>query len=271
MFIIMYTHILIRFGEIFLKGKNRGYFERKLIKNIEKVTGHRVHRLRSRFYMDYFENYHLLKRVFGIVSYSLCIKVDKDIDEIFKVALDVACKRKFDDFKIVTNRADKTFPIQSPQINVQVGQFIENESSCQFDFNSKNILEIEINQVAAFVFATREKCFGGLPSGVEGEVALIVENEASVLAGLMFLKRGCKLKLFYGVGGNDVDLALLEAYSVDSMGVVEDLSKFDDLALVSSQNFENYLKYDFSNMVFRPLIAYSKDRIDDELNMLNCL
>jgi hypothetical protein len=87
----------------------------------------------------------------------------------------------------------------------------------------------------------------------------------------MFLKRGCKLKLFYGVGGNDVDLALLEAYSVDSMGVVEDLSKFDDLALVSSQNFENYLKYDFSNMVFRPLIAYSKDRIDDELNMLNCL
>ena len=94
----MYTHILIRFGEIFLKGKNRGFFERKLIKNIEKVTGHRVHRLRSRFYMDYFENYHLLKRVFGIVSYSLCIRVEKDMGAISKVSLDVAERRKFSDF-----------------------------------------------------------------------------------------------------------------------------------------------------------------------------
>ena len=76
---MVYNTILLRYGEIFLKGKNRPVFERKLVENIKKIAKVRqVKKLRSRLVLDYFPNHHLLRDVFGLVSYSLALKVEKD-------------------------------------------------------------------------------------------------------------------------------------------------------------------------------------------------
>ena len=77
-----YSHIILRYGEIFLKGKNRKQFEQQLVRNIKSQTGQKVHCIRSRLILDYFNEHYLLKRVFGLVSYSPALFVEKDIDVI---------------------------------------------------------------------------------------------------------------------------------------------------------------------------------------------
>ena len=76
-----YTQILLRYGELFLKGKNRLFFENKLTSNINKLIGIKAQRIQGRLIMPYFPEHVKLKQVFGLTSYSLAIKTEKDKDE----------------------------------------------------------------------------------------------------------------------------------------------------------------------------------------------
>ena len=85
-----FTHLLLRYGELFLKGKNRGYFEQKLCQNIKSIAKvPAVQRIQGRLLMDFSPQHHLLTRVFGLVSYSPTLKVEKEIDVIERAALDL--------------------------------------------------------------------------------------------------------------------------------------------------------------------------------------
>ena len=108
-----YNSILLRYGEIFLKGKNRPMFERKLISNIEQIAKVKVKNIRSRLVINYFENHSILKKVFGLVSYSPTLKIETDIEEIKKYSLKMLSART-GSFKVKTKRSDKRFPINSP-------------------------------------------------------------------------------------------------------------------------------------------------------------
>ena len=112
-----YNSILLRYGEIFLKGKNRSMFERKLILNIEHIAKVKVKHLRSRLVVDYFANHIILKKIFGLVSYSPALKIETNVEEIKKWSLKLL-KGKKGVFKIKTKRSDKRFPIKSRRLEV---------------------------------------------------------------------------------------------------------------------------------------------------------
>ena len=142
-----YSHLLLRYGEIFLKGKNRGTFEKKLVDNIKKIAKIKdVNRIRSRLIVDYFDNHSLLRNVFGLVSYSSAVRSEKDVEEIKKAALELLMKQK-GSFRVETKRSDKNFPIKSPDLNVLIGKYVEENSDFKFQFKNPEItLHIEINQ-----------------------------------------------------------------------------------------------------------------------------
>jgi tRNA uracil 4-sulfurtransferase len=258
-----YNSILLRYGEIFLKGKNKGKFEQKLISNIERIASIKVCKLRSRLVMDYFENHNDLKRVFGLVSYSPALKINTDIEEIKKNALELLLA-KGGTFKIKTKRSDKRFPIKSPDFDVLVGKHIEENSELKFNYTPESTLNIEINQNGTFLFLEVITCFGGLPTGVEGTVNVLIENEASLLAGILFMKRGTNILPF---AYEDKDITLLQKYSpIDLRLEIEtDFENLKQECLVVGDNFDNLKKYDTELLTFRPLIAYSDEQIKTEL------
>lgn len=271
-----YNCILLRVGEIFLKGRNRNHFEKKLIENIKTIAGVKVKKLRFRYITDYFESHGKLRNIFGLTSYSPALRVEKELEEIKKAALELlseaAKKAKEKTFRIVAHRADKTFPLKSPEINREVGKFIEGNSSLEFDFNAKQVLTIEINNDGAYLFLETVNCFSGLPTGVSGKVILLVEDEKSLLAGILMMKRGC---LLAPVALEKKDISLLQKFSPArlKLNVVKNFSEIEAFAeeneigvLVVGDNFKDYSALYLSKLaVLKPLIGYGGEEIKEEL------
>jgi tRNA uracil 4-sulfurtransferase len=257
--------ILLRYGEIFLKGKNQKLFENKLVVNMQKIASvGTIHKLRGRLLVEHFADHHLLKRVFGLVSYSPAIKVEKNLDAIKKTALEMAQGRTF---CVKTKRSDKSFPIISPECNKIIGEYIEKNSNSCFSFKNPEVtLHIEINQLAAFVFTEVISCFGGLPTGIEGNVDVIIDNEQGLLAALQFMRRGCSVQAIC-VGGQDV--SMLEEFSPQPI-VVRNITSLEKLGtmqnagivVVSGETFADLSSLNF----LKPLIAYSKEQVQEELS-----
>lgn len=275
-----YNYILLRYGEIFLKGKNRGSFERKLVNNIKKLVDiSEIQVLRGRLICPYFPKHSYLKKVFGLTSYSPAIKVEKDIDVIKRSILELM-KNKKGTFKVVTKRSDKRFPIKSPDLNIQLGQYLESENkNLEFSFKDYDYeINVEINQEATYLFLEKITCLGGLPVGVEGTVGLIYENEDSLVAGLLMMRRGTNLKVFGLVDIPDNGLELLQKFSSSKVSF-EKVENFCDLkesnlTLVSGQNFTDFKEYDgletshdAKKLIFRPFIAFSEKKIREKLDL----
>ncbi len=256
----MHTHLLLRYGELFLKGKNRSLFESKLVGNIKAITGvSNVHRIQGRLVVHFFPEHLTLRRVFGLTSYSPAVRMDKDVEQIKQTALKLLSGTP-GTFRVETRRADKSFPLTSIQLNTTLGQHLEEKTSLQFSSDKPNtVLGVEINQDGAYLFTERINCHGGLPTGVEGRVNLLLEDEASILAGLLMMKRGCGLTL---INPGKRDSSLLEKYSPFRIKNIEHADP--GVPLVSSQMFSHYAQYSHP-VVFRPLIAYSKDEIAAQL------
>lgn len=263
-----YTHLLLRPGEIFLKGKNHHLFEDKLVGNLKRIIEVKsVKKLRGRFVIKYFSEHNNLKRIFGLVSYSPAVRVEKDVESI-KLGVLKYFKNKKIKFKVETKRSDKNFPIKSPDFNVLIGKYIEENSKAEFSFKDyENKLNIEINQEGAYLFLEVVKCFGGLPTGVEGRVLLLVETEKDLLAGLLMMKRGVDV---IPVAFSEKDISLLQRFSPDKLKleIVKDLEEFASSkkisVLVSGQTFVEYEMIS-GLLVLRPLIGYNKKEIEEML------
>lgn len=251
--------IIVRYGESFLKGKNRGLFEQKLVTNISALTGHKgIHRLQGRLIAPYFNNHQTLQRVFGLTSYSPAVKVEKRMESIQSFALQLLNNGRRT-FRIETRRSDKTFPLASPEINKLVGIFIEAHSSLEFSFRAPDTtLFIEINQDGAYLFTETVPCFGGLPTGVGGKVHLLLEHQTDLLAGILMMKRGCTL--IPVCVGKEMDTSLLQKFSPQNIKKSTSIP-FGAVA-VSGETFESRRKH--PGLVFKPLIAYTQEQIDNE-------
>ena len=267
---MIYDWIIVRYGEIFLKGNNRPIFESKLMQNITAMTGQRVKKLQSRLMMPYFQEHSRLRRVFGLVSYSPSIKAEKNLEEIKKKTLQLIADKK-GTFRVDTQRSDKKFPGKSPEINREIGKYIEDNTQLVFSLHDPQItINLEINQEGAYLFLDTISCPGGIPTGVEGKVLLLIENEASILAGILMMKRGCSI---IPVSFKAADISLLQRYSPEKINLVliKNETELERIAtghecsvLASGQNFNKYKKYPFSLLALRPLISYSDERINEE-------
>lgn len=200
--------IIIRYSELHLKGKNRGYFERVLITNIEKALKglkHELKRQSGRYLVENFDGFDTdeivsrLKKVFGIHSLSVALKVDSDMDAIFKAAEEVC----FDSgsFKVETHRADKTFPLNSLQISAEIGgRLLKKFKNLSVDVhNPQFIINIDVRENGtALVFNEFFKGAGGMPVGTSGKGLLLISGGIdSPVAGHMIAKRGMQINCIH--------------------------------------------------------------------------
>lgn len=193
--------IIIRYSEIYLKGKNRGYFERIFALNIEKsLKGfrHETHRLSGRYLIEGFDEdetdnlLERLKRVFGIHSMSVALKVNSDLDAIFNAAKEVCSESGT--FKVVSHRADKTFPLNSMQISAEIGgRLISCVKTISVDVhNPQFTINIDVRENGTtLVFNEFFKGAGGMPVGTSEKGLLLISGGIdSPVAGHMIAKRG---------------------------------------------------------------------------------
>ncbi len=200
--------IIIRYSELFLKGKNRGYFERVFFVNMEKsLKGiqHEIKRQSGRYLIENFNEsltediVSRLKRVFGIHSMSLALKVDSDMDEIFAAAKEV-CKNS-GTFKVDTHRADKSFKLNSMQISAEIGgRLLENNKNLKVDVhNPEFLINIDVRENGtSLVFSKFFSGAGGMPVGTSGKGLLLISGGIdSPVAGHMIAKRGMSLECIH--------------------------------------------------------------------------
>jgi thiamine biosynthesis protein ThiI len=197
--------ILIRYGEIGLKGGNRRMFVQALRQNIRDCL--RRHGLRGevttqgqRLYVkteDADAALPHLQRVFGIVSLSPVRAVPLDIEAITAEALTAAQKAGIiagTTFRIATRRANKGFLIESPDVNARVGERVGAATGARVDLSDSADITIgvEIREDQAMVFAETVRGHGGLPLNTQGRVvALISGGIDSPVAAWLMMKRGC--------------------------------------------------------------------------------
>ena len=197
--------ILIRYGEIALKGKNRPYFIGRLRKNIRDclkkngLSGD-VSTVGQRLYVHTDEVERAadkLRDVFGIVSLSPAVEIPTDIEALKQEALRVARAVGLNErlsFHTDARRADKTFPLTSPEINRVVGEHVQAATGARVDLSeaANLIIGIEVRRGHALVFGQTVVGHGGLPLGTEGRaVALMSGGIDSPIAAWLIMKRGC--------------------------------------------------------------------------------
>lgn len=207
--------VIIRYGEIFLKGKNRDYFESLLIKNIK----HALYGIQCDFTRSqgrYFvENYDLddedeivdrLKKVFGIYSLSVAYKVETkadqgfcDIKECLKnvaVRAEEDCVLKNAKFRVTVKRADKRIPKASYEIAAELGGVVLANTHFKVDltaFDYDFMVDIRENGYS-FVFSDVISGAGGLPVGCSSKGLMLLSGGIdSPVAAYMMAKRGMKL------------------------------------------------------------------------------
>ncbi|MBQ8426031.1 MAG: tRNA 4-thiouridine(8) synthase ThiI [Clostridia bacterium] len=198
--------ILIRFGEIFLKGKNRGFFEKTLVTNIRESLnsfGAIVEKIPGRYIVkdynedDEFEIVDRLKKIAGIFSFSVAYCVPTSLEEIEKISVELM-KDLSGTFKVETNRADKhTLELNSIQISAKIGgNVLKNNKNLKVDVkNPKYILNIDIREnKETYLYEENILGVGGMPVSTSGNGLLLLSGGIdSPVAGYMMAKRGVKV------------------------------------------------------------------------------
>ena len=196
--------ILIRYGEIHLKGKNRRFFENKLIENIKsKLLGveHEFTYKRSRYVVSNYrpemekEIVKRLKTVFGIHSISIAHLANSTIEDITVKAIEV-CKNT-GSFRVTVNRADKTFPLTSLETAQTLGdKLLEAYPNLTVDLHEPDfVVNVDIREDGGtFVYTDKIACAKGMPVGSAGKGMLMLSGGIdSPVAGYMMAKRGLQL------------------------------------------------------------------------------
>lgn len=205
--------ILIKNGELALKGLNRSTFEDILIKNIRKrikPLGEFEYRKEQSTisvipvdeYIDMDEVSDRISRVFGIAAYSRALQVEKDMSVILQNAPDYLAEqlKEAKTFKVEGKRSDKKFPLKSPEISAEVGGAILSKfPHLKVDVKNPDILvTIEIREKFAFIRGNQTKGAGGMPTGTAGKSAILISGGIdSPVAAYMMAKRGLVLNAIH--------------------------------------------------------------------------
>ena len=205
--------ILIKNGELALKGLNRSTFEDILIKNIRKrikPLGEFEYRKEQSTvavvpmddYIDMDEVSDRISRVFGIAAYSRALQVEKNMDVILENAPKYLAEqlKNAKTFKVEGKRSDKKFPLKSPEISREVGGAILSAfPHLRVDVKNPEILvTIEIREKFAFIRGNQTKGAGGMPTGTAGKSSILISGGIdSPVAAYMMAKRGLVLNAIH--------------------------------------------------------------------------
>ena len=183
--------ILIKDGELALKGLNRRSFEDKMVatirrrlKNLGKVT---VERAQSTIYIkpqdddfDFAEALERMGRIFGIAAFSRACVCEKNMDDILSKAPEYLADtlRNIKTFKVEAKRADKAFPLKSPEICREVGgALLRAFPHLRVDVhNPDEVITVEVRDYAAYIRGGQIKGAGGLPVGTAGRAQVLISG-----------------------------------------------------------------------------------------------
>lgn len=205
--------LLVRYGEIILKGQNRPIFEDALIRNIRyrlrNEGAYKIYKSQATIYIEPAEGdeqtdsiYEKLTKIFGIVSIVQAYKTDKSMEGIFSAIPECIgnALENAKTFKVEAKRSDKKFPLKSPEICDEVGGFIlDNYPHIKVDVHNPDVVvHAEIRDDNAFVHTGRVKGIGGMPVGTGGKAALLLSGGIdSPVAAYMIAKRGVALEAIH--------------------------------------------------------------------------
>jgi thiamine biosynthesis protein ThiI len=197
----MYPLLLVRYGELGLKGRNRRAFEDRLLANmrraIREVPHGEIKRTFGRIYLETKGNWEelaaKLQRVFGIVSLSPVLRCRLDLEEIKEGARLVAQDTPGRTFKVETRRTHKQFPLNSPELSRTLGGYLlRSFPHLKVDVHSPDFtVHVEVRSEGAFIYSQVIPCLGGLPAGSFGKGLLLLSGGIdSPVAGFLSMKRG---------------------------------------------------------------------------------
>lgn len=202
----MKTGYLIHYGELALKGKNRPFFEERLVANMARalvgLSGvERPQRLFGRVFLgsDPLENSveieKRLKKIFGISNFAKASLVNAGIDDIKAVVTkELTNQPPFQTFRVRARRADKVFPLDSKQIEFEIGAFVKEQTHAAVNLTKADLtIYVEVLAKKALVYFDKIAGSGGLPCGVSGRVACLISGGIdSPVAAWQMAKRGAK-------------------------------------------------------------------------------
>lgn len=203
-----YDHILIRYGELSLKGKNRNTFIKQLYENIKKATKGfptlEIERQHDRMYIylhdeDANQVKEVISKVFGISSFSFAIKTNSDMDEIIQACMQALPLQEKKTFKVAARRSDKNFPIISDQINRMVATSILKNSEWKVDVHNPDVkIVIEVHADATYIMTDKYLGAGGYPVGVGGKAMVLLSGGIdSPVASYLMMKRGVRIECIH--------------------------------------------------------------------------
>lgn len=198
-----YKLILVRYGEIALKGKEtRKRFENTLVSNIKNALDksnlpNKITKEWGRIYVhtaQISKCIEVLQRIFGVYSVSPAYQTSSDITSISKLSVDISKEKlnKGKSFAIRTTRTGK-HEYTSQDVAIKVGDGVVKATKAKVDLTNPDFeLSIEIRNDKAFLFTERISCAGGMPLGTQGTVLALIDEPKSVLAAWHLMHRGCK-------------------------------------------------------------------------------
>ena len=262
------NNYIIRYGEIALKGKNRRVFENILANNISLYTKLRygaesnIVNIRGRLILETEADVDL-RPIFGLVSYSKAIKVEKDIELIKEKAIEEFTKIKSPEtFKVESHRLDKSFPIKTPEINRIVGEVIYEKFDIPVKMKNPNtLLGIEIHNTTAFIYVETIRGFGGLPLGCSDKVIVPLTNNRSILSALNLMRRGCKINFI----GEKKELPLIKLYGSYKNPVFINNKEDSEIITYASPSHYKALDKKESFLMLYPIALLSDKEVEEEL------
>jgi thiamine biosynthesis protein ThiI len=246
----IFSHIVIHFDEISLKGKNQGFFIDKLKANIlhrlgknfsvGRGAGKIFFKSNELFGFDEFLKYsELIKFVPGVANFSAAVAVPGEISLIKEAAKKIIEVYRPRTFKIFTTRACKDFPMTSMEINQEIGGYVlENIRDVSVDVHKPElIVKIEISKNKAWVLGKKHPGVGGLPIGSVGRIVCLLSGGLdSPVAAFQVMKRGAEVIFIHfqnqTINKSDVEnkiIRLVEALSKIQTGCKLLIVPFEDL------------------------------------------
>ena len=209
----MYNILIVKYGEIGVKGKNRYVFENKLIKNIKNILKpigkFDVYKEYGRIYVnledyDYEEVVEEVRKVFGIVGVCPAVRAEKDYKKLKELALEMLeekIEQGYKSFKVESRRGDKDFKLTSQEMSLDIGGYLLSQVKDRIKVDVRNPevkIKCELRQNHVMVYSDTIPGYGGLPLGTNGRaMSLLSGGIDSPVASWMVAKRGMELECIH--------------------------------------------------------------------------
>jgi len=295
---VRYHLLVVRYGELALKSSYiRKRFERILIKNISialnrENISYSISSDWGRIYIetDYIEeSIPVLKRIFGITSFSPAIKTNATIQDISNLATSFAEELISREKKFalrVTRTGEHSF--SSQDIAIKVGEEIRNKTRATVDLMNPDVeIYIEVREKYAYIFKEKILGPGGLPLGSQGTVLAYINNPIALLATWYIMKRGCNV-IFYTIDSMDLVRRFTEQWYIPNVSIIggrkhleelEELIKREEcVAIITSHTLYDHpretiedirrWKERFKLPILTPLLILTRGEVIDRANIL---